>query len=354
MTHSAPSPIAPFEWPAHVAALTDLHTRLLATRWPDAPDGAAWSLGADQAYLRELTAYWLDEFDWPARQAALARFPHLRVQVHGLGIHVVHARAADRGAPTLPLILNHGWPDSFWRYTKVIELLTDPGAHGGDPADAFDVVVPDMPGYGYSDTPAGGPLDSIAVAGLWAELMTTLGYPRFGTAGGDIGSHVSRYLALDHPGPCRGRAPHRRRPAEPRLRPRAPLAGRTRLVRRGRGMERERGRVRRDPPHETADRRRRPHRFTGRSGRLDRREAAGLERLRRRRRELLHQGRDPDRRDDLLADRLDRLVHAHVPGQRRTTNLVSVTEPARGGHFAAFEQPESYVRELREFFRPFR
>ena len=97
------------------------------------------------------------------------------------------------------MILCHGWPDSFWRYTKVIPLLTDPGAHGADPADAFDVIVPDMPGYGYSDHPTGPPLDSIAVAGLWAELMNVLGYQRFGAAGGDIGSHVARYLALDHP-----------------------------------------------------------------------------------------------------------------------------------------------------------
>ena len=95
-------------------------------------------------------------------------------------------------------MLCHGWPDSFWRYTKVIPLLTDPAAHGADPADAFDVVVPDMPGYGYSDRPPGPPLDSIAVAGLWAELMTVLGYPRFGAAGGDIGSGVSRYLGLNH------------------------------------------------------------------------------------------------------------------------------------------------------------
>ena len=106
---------------------------------------------------------------------------------------------SPRPGPVLPLILSHGWPNSFWRYTKVIPLLTDPAAHGGDPTDAFDVVVPDMPGFGYSDRPAGAPLDSVAVAALWAELMEVLGYRRFGAAGGDIGSHVSRYLALDHP-----------------------------------------------------------------------------------------------------------------------------------------------------------
>ena len=191
-----PEPFTPQTSPA---ALEDLGARLRATRWPDAPEDAGWSLGTDLAYLRELVGYWADEFDWPAREAALAQFPRFRVPLAGLGIHFVHVPAAAPAGPVLPLILDHGWPDSFWRYGKVIAPLIDPGAHGADPADAFDVVVPDMPGYGYSDRPPGPPLDSIAVAGLWAELMGVLGYARFGAAGGDIGSHVSRYLALDHP-----------------------------------------------------------------------------------------------------------------------------------------------------------
>jgi len=201
----APSAVAaprpePFTPQAAPAALEDLRARLRATRWPDAPEDAGWSLGTDVGYLRELVAYWADGFEWPAQEARLARFPRFRVPLGGLGIHFVHARAAAPAGPVLPLVLCHGWPDSFWRYAKVIPLLSDPGAHGADPADAFDVVVPDMPGYGYSDRPAGPPLDSIAVSGLWAELMGVLGYARFGAAGGDIGSHVSRYLGLDHPG----------------------------------------------------------------------------------------------------------------------------------------------------------
>jgi Epoxide hydrolase N terminus len=203
-------------------ALEDLRARLRATRWPDTPEDAGWSLGTDLAYLRELVAYWADGFDWPAQEAALARLPRFRVPLGALRIHFVHVRApvptvptepTEPGSPALPLVLSHGWPDTFWRYAKVIALLADPGAHGADPgaygadpgaygadpgahgtdpADAFDVVVPDMPGYGYSDRPTGLPLDSIAVAGLWAELMGVLGYPRFGAAGGDIGGHVSR------------------------------------------------------------------------------------------------------------------------------------------------------------------
>ncbi|MDX6353709.1 MAG: hypothetical protein QOF98_612, partial [Streptomyces sp.] len=199
MPDVAPRP-EPFTQQTAPAVIEDLRARLRATRWPDSPEEAGWGMGTDLAYLRELVAYWADGFDWGAQEKALGRLPRFRVPVGGLGIHFVHARAAAGAkGPVLPLVLSHGWPDSFWRYTKVVSLLTDPGAHGGDPADAFDVVVPDVPGYGYSDRPTGAPLDSIAVAGLWAELMGVLGYERFGAAGGDIGSHVSRYLGLDHP-----------------------------------------------------------------------------------------------------------------------------------------------------------
>src|SRR5579864_6365899 len=179
----APPRPEPFVSQATPEVLDDLRARLRATRWPDAPEDAGWSLGTDLAYLRELVAYWADGFDWPAQEATLARLPRFRVPLGDGRIHFVHVRAAGSERPVLPLVLCHGWPDSFWRYAKVVALLTDPGAHGADPDDAFDVVVPDMPGYGYSDRPAGMPLDSIAVADLWAELMGLLGYGRFGAAG---------------------------------------------------------------------------------------------------------------------------------------------------------------------------
>ena len=180
------------------AELAELRNRLRATRWPDRPADAGWSLGADMEYLRELIAYWAEDFDWPAQEARLNQLPHYRVRLDDSVVHFVHAPAVGAGR-ALPLILCHGWPDSFWRYSKVIPLLTDPAAHGADPADAFDVVVPDMPGYGYSSHRPGSPMDSVEVAGLWAQLMTAVGYDRFGAVGGDIGSGVSRYLALDHP-----------------------------------------------------------------------------------------------------------------------------------------------------------
>ena len=193
---ATPEPFTP-RTPA--AQWDDLRARLRTTRWPDTPEDAGWSLGTDLSYLRELVAYWTEEFDWPSQEAALARLPRFRTALGGLGIHFVHVRAAAPVGPVLPLLLAHGWPDSFWRYTKVISLLTDPGAHGADPADAFDIVVPDMPGFGYSQRPTAAPLNSVAVAALWAQLMSVLGYSRFGAAGGDIGSGVCRYLGLDYP-----------------------------------------------------------------------------------------------------------------------------------------------------------
>ncbi|WP_344751397.1 epoxide hydrolase family protein [Gryllotalpicola koreensis] len=173
------------------AAISELRARLLATRWPPAGTGIDpdpdWSLGTDPAYLRELTAYWADGFDWEAREAELNRLPRSFVEVGGTGIHVIHS-IADREGQAPALLLLHGWPDSFWRYLKVLPLL----------APDFDVVIPDMPGFSYSDIPE-SPLNSQQVAALYAELMTKLGYERFFAAGGDIGSHVARYLALDAP-----------------------------------------------------------------------------------------------------------------------------------------------------------
>ena len=158
-------------------ALADLRARLRATRWPDAPEDAGWSLGTDLDYLRELVAYWADGFDWPAQEAALNRLPALP-RAARRPRHPLRARPGRRpGPPVLPLVLSHGWPDSFWRYTKVIPLLTDPGATAATRPTRSTWSCRTCPGFGYSDRPAGPPLDSIAVAGLWAELMTRARLP---------------------------------------------------------------------------------------------------------------------------------------------------------------------------------
>jgi microsomal epoxide hydrolase len=179
------------------ATLDDLHSRLAHTRWPDEIEGAGWDYGTNLDYLKSLVAYWQNQFDWRAQEAQLNQFAQFRAEIDGFGIHFIHERG--KGPQPLPLILTHGWPDSFYRMHKIIPMLTDPARYGGDPADAFDVIVPSLPGYGFSDRPKARGMNSVHTAHLWARLMTeVLGYRRFAAAGGDIGSGVTRYLALAH------------------------------------------------------------------------------------------------------------------------------------------------------------
>ncbi|MGA8086610.1 MAG: epoxide hydrolase family protein, partial [Terracidiphilus sp.] len=161
-------------------------------------DGSGWEQGTELGYLQSLVAYWRDSFDWRAQEAELNRLAQFRAEVDRFSIHFVHERGV--GPNPLAIILTHGWPDSFTRYQKIIPLLTDPARHGGDPMDSFDVIVPSIPGFGFSSRPNLRGVNSFHVAELWAKLMTKeLGYPRFAAAGGDIGSGVTRYLAATHP-----------------------------------------------------------------------------------------------------------------------------------------------------------
>jgi pimeloyl-ACP methyl ester carboxylesterase len=177
--------------------LADLRERLERTRWPQAVAGEPWAAGADVAYMQELTRYWLESYDWRAHEAFINSFANYRADVDGVLIHFVHERG--RGPEPMPLILTHGWPSTFYEFYKVIPLLTDPATNGGDPADAFDVVVPSLPGYGFSATrpiPGG----TIRTPELWVALMKdVLGYERFAAHGDDIGAFVTNRLGLLYP-----------------------------------------------------------------------------------------------------------------------------------------------------------
>ena len=178
------------------AVLEDLRSRIVATRWPEGLRDCGWEDGTSEAYLKALLEYWQHEFDWRVQERAINRFAQFRAEVDGLGIHFIHERG--RGNKPLPLILTHGYPDSFLRFRKLIPLLTDPAAHGGDAADSFDVVVPSLPGYAFSDKPR-EPGVLFRIGDLWASLMTEqLGYRRFGAHGGDWGSMVTEHLARSH------------------------------------------------------------------------------------------------------------------------------------------------------------
>lgn len=179
--------IQPFTIDISQADLDDLRTRLARTRWPDEPPGAGWSRGVPLDYLKELAEYWRSSYDWRAHEAELNEFPQYITEIDGQQIHFLHVRSPEPGA--LPLIIIHGWPSSFVEFLKVIGPLTDPAAHGGKVTDAFDVVIPSLPGYAFS-TPVRAPGwgNLFRVAQAFAELMRRLGYQRYAVQGTDVGS----------------------------------------------------------------------------------------------------------------------------------------------------------------------
>src|SRR6266567_9250283 len=177
--------------------LDDLRWRLGQTRFPDAIPGSGWDYGSNLEYLKALVHYWRTDFDWRAQEAQLNRLHHYKTPVDGLNIHFIHERGI--GPNPMPLVMTHGWPSCFVEMTKILPFLTDPGRHGGDPADAFDLVVPSLPGFGFSDHATERGMDVQRVAGLWHTLMTeNLGYPRFAAQGGDIGAGVTAWLGYAH------------------------------------------------------------------------------------------------------------------------------------------------------------
>lgn len=169
--------------------LDDLRRRLRTTRWPEPETVDDWTQGIPLSYTQEVCAYWADQYDWRSREAALNRFGQYRTAVDGLGIHFVHVRSPHDNA--LPLVITHGWPGSIVEFHKVIEPLTDPTAHGGSAEDAFHVVCPSLPGYAFSDKPTTPGTGVMRTAELWAALMARLGYGRYGAQGGDWGAMVT-------------------------------------------------------------------------------------------------------------------------------------------------------------------
>ncbi len=367
--------------------LLDLKERIRKTRFPDEIPDAGWEYGTNGSFLRELLDRWKEGFDWRSREEELNRLPNFRAEIDGLGIHFVHVRAMEPGA--LAILLTHGWPSTYWEMSRLIPLLADPAAHGGRPEDAFHVIVPSLPGFGFSDVPRHRGLTKTRIAALWAKLMTdVLGYRRFAARGSDIGSGVTAWLAVDYPERVAGI--HVSDVLEPALGPGS-------------------------PPLSEAERRFLSEResWTVAEGAYDHIQAtkpqtlaygladspAGLaawivEKFR----SWSDCGGDVRRRfsmDDLLtvvtiywatgtinsANRLyfdrDRQPRRLAPGQRvevpcavtifpadidrpprewgeRAYRVERWSEVPRGGHFAAWEEPELLARDIREFFRPLR
>src|SRR5512132_2309200 len=193
--------ITPFSIQIEREILSDLRERIRKTRWPERAPGAAWEQGTDLEYLRQLLECWAGEFDWQTQESELNAAAQFRAELDGVHIHFVHER--PRHGHGVPLILTHGWPSTFVELLPLVPFLTDPHAHGID-GPAFDVVIPSLPGYGFSERPRRTGVNYRYVAGLWHRLMRGLGYERYGAQGGDFGAGVATFMALDDPAPMLG------------------------------------------------------------------------------------------------------------------------------------------------------
>ena len=196
------SDVIPFQIKISQDALDDLKNRLANTRWADAETVDDWSQGTPQAYLKEVCDYWENQYDWRAREERLNRFAQFKTNLNGIDIHFIHVKSPESTAT--PLIMTHGWPGSIVEFQKVIGPLSDPVSHGGQAEDAFDIVCPSLPGYGFSDKPTETGWGIEKIADTWAALMARLGYDRYVAQGGDWGSIITSCLAAQDPTHCLG------------------------------------------------------------------------------------------------------------------------------------------------------
>jgi pimeloyl-ACP methyl ester carboxylesterase len=187
--------VVPFKINVQDSALADLKDRLARTRFPGEIPNSDWDYGTNLAYLKELVTYWRDKFDWRAAERRLNQFEQFTTNIDGLNIHFIHQRSRNPNA--LPLAVTHGWPGSVAEFTKIIGPLTDPAAHGGNPSDAFHVVAMSLPGFGFSGKPTERGYGPERMSAILTKLMARLGYTRYGLQGGDWGSAISRFAAIN-------------------------------------------------------------------------------------------------------------------------------------------------------------
>lgn len=191
------STIRPFRIEIPQTEIDDLHDRLDRTRWPDELPGVGWSYGTPMPIVKEMVDYWRNGYNWREYEARFNRYPQFITEIDGTNVHFFHVRSKEPNA--VPLILTHGWPGSFAEFIDMIDLLTDPRSHGGDPNDAFHVVIPSVPGYTFSGPTRDTGWNSRRIARAWATLMNRLGYERYAAHGGDGGSLITRELGMVDP-----------------------------------------------------------------------------------------------------------------------------------------------------------
>ncbi|MEU0854742.1 MULTISPECIES: epoxide hydrolase family protein [Streptomyces] len=395
MTTASQDSIRPFRVAVPEGELEDLRSRLDRTRWPDELPGAGWEYGVPVSYLRELARYWRHEYDWRAAETRLNRWPQFTTAIDGANLHFAHIRSPEPDAT--PLIITHGWPGSLVEFERIAGPLTDPRAHGADPADAFDLVLPSIPGFGFSGPTREKGWEYRRVAAAFAELMSRLGYGRYGAQGGDWGAAVSRELGRVRPDRVIGvhlnLLPGAGATAEPTPEELAALTPaeqqRTRASwERMRAWSREQqgyADIQSTRPHtlgyglsdspigqlawitekfkEWTDSADRPEDAVDRDHLLTNvmlywltNTATSAARLYYERAHAPYWGHPPEPSLTPTAfasfPRENFIALRHVA--ERTDNIVRWTEFDRGGHFAAMEQPELLVGDIRAFFRDLR
>ena len=379
-TETSGAAVTPFRIEVPDAVLDDLRLRLRATRWPERETVTDWSQGIPLGWVKEMCGYWAEGYDWRAREARINRLPQFRTAIDGLGIHFLHIRSPEPGA--LPLVLTHGWPGSIVEFLEVVGPLADPVAHGGAAADAFHVVVPALPGYGFSDKPREPGWGASRIGAAWAALMSRLGYARYVAQGGDWGAMVTTAIAQADPTHCAGihvnmpiAAPDPETMGEMTPLEQAALAGFAHYNEWDSGYSKQQstrpqtlGYGLTDSPagqaawilekfHAWTDCQGHPENALSRDQMLDNvmlywatSSAASSARL------YWESFRTPsldpiDLPSGISLFPREIMRTSRRWAEKRFRNLVYWNELERGGHFAAFEQPEIFVRELRACFR---
>ena len=319
--------IVPFRINVPDATLKDLKERLARTRFPSEIEQSGWDYGTNLAYLKELVTYWQTTFNWREQERRLNQLPQFTTTIDGVDIHFVHQRSSHPNAT--PLVMIHGWPGSFFEFTKVIGPLTEPTKFGGNASDAFHVVALSLPGYGFSGKPRTGGYSPTRMARIVAQLMARLGYTRYGAQGGDWGAAIVRQLGLVdrehliglHSNMCLANAPPGPNPNEG-----VPATELKRVQAAQARSATELGYFQIQST-QTDDARLRLERLAGRTRGVDRREVSRLVGFRWGRREEIHEGRAADERHDLLGDRERAVIGASLlrePGGHRSAG------PSRG------------------------
>jgi epoxide hydrolase len=375
--------VEPFTIEATDAQLEDLAERLRRVRWPDPETVDDTSQGLPLAWLRELCDHWARDYEWRAREERLNAWPQFRTEIDGLRIHFLHVRSPEPDAT--PLLMTHGWPGSIVEFTKVLGPLTDPRAHGGDPADAFEVICPSLPGYGFSDKPTAPGWGVERIARAWAQLMARLGHDRYLAQGGDWGSMVTTALTRVDPEHCAGihltmpiAMPGEEHLADLTEREQAALAAFDHYSKRGSGYAKQQSTrpqtlaygLTDSPVGQAAwilekfwawvDHDGDPLSVLGRDELLDNVMLYWLPATAGSSARLYWESFDAVDLEPVTAPAAlsvfpgEIFRTSHRWAQRRYQDLRHFGEPERGGHFAALEQPEGFVAEVRAGFRTMR